>query len=59
MLRRLGRPLPGDRQEGAHVVRPRFRLDHGHGGRAADFAVEVRERGVLTELDRRRFEQLC
>jgi hypothetical protein len=40
-------------------VRPRFRLDHGHGGRAADFAVEVRERGVLTELDRRRFEQLC
>jgi len=34
-------------------------IDHGHGGRAADFAVELRQRGVLTELDRRHFEQLC
>jgi len=34
-------------------------FDPGHGGRAADFAVELRQRGVLTELDGRRFEQLC
>jgi uncharacterized protein len=34
-------------------------IDHGHGTRAADFAVELRRDGVLTELDGRRFEQLC
>lgn len=34
-------------------------VDAGHGGRAADFAVGLRRRGVLTELDGRGFEQLC
>ena len=34
-------------------------IDPGHGARAADLAVELRRDGVLTELDGRRFEQLC
>lgn len=33
--------------------------DPGHGPRAADFAVRLRRRGAITELDARAFERLC
>lgn len=33
--------------------------DRGHGSRAADFAVRLRQRGVIQELAPREFEWLC
>jgi len=34
-------------------------VDEGHGARAADFAVQLREQGAITGLDATAFEQLC
>jgi uncharacterized protein len=34
-------------------------IDPQHGRRAADFAVQLRADGILTELDHREFEWLC
>ena len=34
-------------------------FDPEHGRRAADFAVQLRAKGILTELDDREFEWLC